>query len=94
MQVGGVKWCRVPPPKISTDHQKSRGTMDLDLFGSDSDDSDSCAGDAASNCASILDNNEIDSDLMWFYILMLVILFAAFRLLAAIVLVMKSKRFY
>jgi hypothetical protein len=58
------------------------------------EDNDSCAGDAASNCASILDNNEIDSDLMWFYILMLVILFAAFRLLAAIVLVMKSKRFY
>ena len=58
------------------------------------EDNDSCSGDAASNCAAILDNNEIEADLMWFYVLMLVALFGAFRLLAAVVLVQKSKRFY
>ena len=58
------------------------------------EDNGSCAGGAASNCAAILDNNEIESEMMWFYILMLVILFCSFRLLAAIILVMKSKRFY
>lgn len=57
-------------------------------------DNDSCSGDAAQNCSNMLDANEIEQDLMWFYVLMLVVLFAAFRLLAAIILVQKSRRFF
>ena len=40
------------------------------------------------------DKNEIKQNMMWFYILMLVVLFAAFRLLAVGILVQKSRRFF
>ena len=58
------------------------------------EDNESCSGDAASLCSTMLEANEIEKDKVWFYVLMLVVLFAAFRLLAAIILVQKSRRFY
>jgi hypothetical protein len=57
-------------------------------------DNDNCQGDAANLCASALENNDIDGDLIWFYCLMLAVLFLAFRLLAAFILVAKSQKFY
>ena len=57
-------------------------------------DNESCSGDAAMGCSAILDNNEIESDMIWFYVLMLIALFVCFRLLAAVILVQKSRRFY
>jgi ABC-type multidrug transport system ATPase subunit len=58
------------------------------------EDNDSCSGDAASLCSNMLEANEIEQDMMWFYILMLVVLFAAFRLIAMAILAQKSRRFY
>ena len=58
------------------------------------EDNDSCSGDAAQLCSNMLEANEIKQNMMWFYILMLVVLFAAFRLLAVGILVQKSRRFY
>lgn len=54
----------------------------------------SCSGAAATNCKNALVSNNIEVDLWWVYMLMLIVLFLGFRILGAIVLVMRSKRFY
>ncbi len=55
---------------------------------------DSCKGAAATNCQAVLDNNNIKDDQFWLYIVLLFVLFFAFRVLAAIVLTEKAKKFY
>ena len=54
----------------------------------------SCQGDASANCKSVLSQNDVDISLVWFYVLMIFILFAVFRLIGALVLVQRAKRFY
>jgi len=54
----------------------------------------SCQGAAAHACASVISNNDIKSDQWWVYVLLLIVLFVGFRILAALILVQKSKRFY
>ena len=54
----------------------------------------SCKGDAASNCSTVLSNNNIDPYLWWFYMLMLIVLFVFFRAIGAFALVRRAKRFY
>lgn len=54
----------------------------------------SCSGNAATNCRNALESNNIDVDLWWVYVLMLGVLFLGFRILGAVVLVARSKRFY
>eukprot|EP01035_Chromulina_nebulosa_P019507 gene19507-25403_t len=54
----------------------------------------SCSGGAQENCLKIHNDNDVYSDLIWFYCFMLFILFFAFRLGGAIILVQKAKRFY
>jgi ABC-type multidrug transport system permease subunit len=55
---------------------------------------DSCQGGAKSNCETVISSNDIDKDKFWVYIILLVVLFLGFRILASIILVHKAKRFY
>ena len=54
----------------------------------------SCSGAAKHFCAGVLDGNDVDSSLWWVYMLLLIALFIGFRVIAAVVLVQKAKRFY
>jgi ABC-type multidrug transport system ATPase subunit len=54
----------------------------------------SCEGDAAANCHGILEDNNIDPDSWWVYMLVLIALFIAFRVVGAFILVKKAQRFY
>ena len=49
---------------------------------------------AAANCKMLLDENGIKKDDWWIYALILLLLFAAFRVLAAHVLIANARRFY
>lgn len=55
---------------------------------------DSCQGGAKANCEAVITSNDIDKDRFWVYIILLVVLFLGFRILASIILVHKAKRFY
>lgn len=54
----------------------------------------SCGGDARQNCEDVLKDNDVKREDFWIYILILALLFAAFRVLGAVILVKKAKRFY
>ena len=70
--------------------------MNIILSTEFSTSNENCRDSAAalSNCESVITDNDIDLNLMWFYILMLIVLFAGFRLIALMTLVQKSRRFY
>ncbi|GMH47425.1 hypothetical protein TrVE_jg4854 [Triparma verrucosa] len=51
---------------------------------------DSCQAGAEAQCAKLLDGNEVEEDLAWFYILVLFGLFAVFRTVGAYVLTVKA----
>jgi ABC-type multidrug transport system permease subunit len=57
---------------------------------------DACAGlsPEENSCAKILSLNEIDVDDVWWYYLVLLGLFVAFRLLALVILTKKARKFY
>jgi hypothetical protein len=50
--------------------------------------------EAIANCHNVIASNNIDPDNYWIYIILLFILFAAFRLIAGYVLVKKARKFY
>lgn len=50
--------------------------------------------EARQNCQSLMDKNNIVADDFWVYIVILFVLFIAFRVLAGIILTQKAKRFY
>lgn len=50
--------------------------------------------EAASNCHSVINTNDIDLDVYYIYIILLFVLFAAFRLIGVSILIQKAKRFY
>lgn len=52
------------------------------------------SGNAAQNCANILVENDIEKDQWVIYMLILLALFAAFRIVAAWVLIKNARRFY
>eukprot|EP01040_Poterioochromonas_malhamensis_P010458 gene10458-11377_t len=52
------------------------------------------SADARENCENLFSSNDIHTEDVWFYILLLFVLFAGFRVLGAIVLYYKAKRFY
>ena len=54
----------------------------------------SCSGGAALNCAFVITNNEVTTEMTFAYILILFALFIGFRLLGAVILVRKARRFY
>jgi hypothetical protein len=54
----------------------------------------SCQGGAAENCSNVLSSNNMKESEWWIYMLLLIALFAGFRILGAIILVKKAKRFY
>lgn len=54
----------------------------------------SCQGGASQFCRSIIDDNDIKEDQWWAYIVILVALFVAFRLLGAVILIDRAKTFY
>ena len=55
---------------------------------------DSCKGAAAENCRMILEENDINEDDWWIYLLILLLLFVSFRVVAAYVLIANARRFY
>lgn len=57
---------------------------------------DSCSDSAAArdNCRGLIDSNDIDAKNYWIYIILLFALFAAFRIVALIMLTEKAKKFY
>ena len=55
----------------------------------------SCQGEAAHmNCVGIQHRNQVNPNLWWVYVIMLAVLYLGFRILGAITLVSRSKRFY
>ena len=69
-------------------------TMNLVLMTEFDTSLDSCQGGAKSNCEAVITSNDIDKDKFWVYIILLIVLFLGFRILASIILVHKAKRFY
>lgn len=59
-------------------------------------DSDACQSspEARDNCKNILVSNDIETDKFYVYILILFALFVGFRLLGAMILTHRAKRFY
>lgn len=57
---------------------------------------DSCRSspEARDNCYNVIVNNNVETDRYYVYILVLFALFAGFRILGAMILVQKAKRFY
>ena len=68
--------------------------MNLILIIEFDEDLPSCEGDAATNCMNVKEDNSIDPNEWWVYMMVLVALFVVFRALAASLLVQKAKRFY
>jgi ABC-type multidrug transport system ATPase subunit len=54
----------------------------------------SCSGDSADACRGILEDNDIKPNDWWIYMIILFVLFAAFRIAGAMILVKKAQRFY
>jgi len=54
----------------------------------------SCGGNAAPACKAVIDANDIEEDKWWVYIIILCGLFIFFRILAAMILTQKAKKFY
>jgi ABC-type multidrug transport system ATPase subunit/ABC-type multidrug transport system permease subunit len=56
--------------------------------------SSSCSGSAHRSCLNVLNENQINLKLIWLYALLLGVLFALFRIVGAMILVQRAKRFY
>ena len=54
----------------------------------------SCDGESAEACRQVLITNNIEVNDWWIYMLVLFVLFAGFRIAAAMILVKKAQRFY
>lgn len=54
----------------------------------------SCHGAAAMNCQTVIEQNNIQPNLWYVYMIMLMVLFMGFRIIGGIILVMRSIRFY
>ena len=54
----------------------------------------SCQGGARPYCLGVLDNNDIEAELWWLYLLLIAALFLAFRFVGALILIYKAKRFF
>jgi len=54
----------------------------------------SCGGGAHHLCETLIDNNDIETDKWWVYVLLLLVLFVGFRALGGFVLTQKAKKFY
>jgi hypothetical protein len=50
--------------------------------------------EASENCRRILKSNQIHVEDMYVYVILLFVIFAAFRLLGGVILVQKAKKFY
>jgi hypothetical protein len=68
--------------------------INLALITEFNSDLKSCQGASAPYCQAIIDTNDIEEDLWWVYVIVLIALFIGFRLIAALILVQKAKRFY
>ena len=68
--------------------------MNLVLITEFSPTNASCQGDSARACSQVLVSNVIDSSRWWVYMLILFVLFFGFRVLAAVILARKARRFY
>lgn len=68
--------------------------IDLILIIEFSEDNSNCQGNAAQNCRNVLIQNDVQPDQWWVYMLLLGALFIGFRILSAMLLVQKAKRFY
>jgi len=70
--------------------------MNLVLLTEFREDSHSCntSPEALENCKQIIHSNNIDASHFWIYIILLFALFVAFRLVGAVLLVRKARKFY
>lgn len=69
--------------------------MNLVLMSEFRLDRDNCQGPAAAaNCREIIESNNIDPEIFYVYIILLFALFIAFRVVGAMILIQKAKRFY
>jgi len=68
--------------------------MNLILFIEFYPSNKNCQGGAQDNCLQVLEKNDIVLDQWWVYLLILTALFVGFRVLAAMLLSQKAKRFY
>jgi len=50
--------------------------------------------EAKQNCATVLRTNDVHHTDWWFYLIMLLLIFSIFRLIAGLILVQKAKKFY
>jgi hypothetical protein len=69
-------------------------TINLVLITEFSPSNDSCKGGAEVYCRSVLKNNDVRTDQVWLYIIILAALFVGFRVAGAAILIQKAKRFY
>ncbi len=69
-------------------------SMNLIIIAEFDETLDSCKGAAAENCELILKENDIRKEDWWIYLLILMVLFVSFRVVAAHVLIRNARRFY
>ena len=68
--------------------------MNLILIIEFNEDNSNCQDGAAANCKNVLELNDINTDQWWVYMLLLGVLFVGFRIMSAVLLSQKAKRFY
>ena len=55
---------------------------------------DSCQGESKQACLNVLEQNDISIDDWWVYVIIMFVLFLGFRVLGAMLLIKRAKRFY
>jgi len=70
--------------------------MNLVLLTEFNPSNDSCSESPQAHqmCTNVLSENNIQQEYWWVYMLILIALFVAFRIIAALILVKKAQRFY
>eukprot|EP01006_Ploeotia_vitrea_P057305 TRINITY_DN68164_c8_g6_i1.p1 TRINITY_DN68164_c8_g6~~TRINITY_DN68164_c8_g6_i1.p1 ORF type:complete len:630 (+),score=-19.30 TRINITY_DN68164_c8_g6_i1:51-1940(+) len=68
--------------------------MNLIIMTEFNTDLPSCDGAARANCERVIEDNSVETDMWYVYMIMLMVLYIGFRILGGIVLVIRSKRFY
>lgn len=68
--------------------------MNLILLTEFSGENAACKGKASKLCTNVIKSNDIRGEDWWIYFLLLVVIFVAFRIIGALILIQKAKRFY
>lgn len=68
--------------------------MNLILLTEFSGENAACQGKASEFCKSVIERNGVRGEDWWIYFLLLVVIFLVFRVIGAMILIQKAKRFY